>query len=130
MARLQLTLGQSQVGLGYADKAITLFTKARTTFNTHLGPDHDDTLTSMGSLAGDYRDAGKLNLSVSLLEEVVQRRTAQSGPDHLDTLGAMNNLAGATVTPESSTWPCRSSRRHSSAGRPSSVPTIPTRSTA
>ena len=95
VARLQLTLGQSQVGLGYADKAITLFTKARTTFNTHLGPDHDDTLTSMGSLAGAYRDAGKLNLSVSLLEEVVQRRTAQSGPDHVDTLGAMNNLAGS-----------------------------------
>ena len=46
VARMQLTLGESQLGLGYPEKAIGLFTKARATFTARLGPDHPDTLAA------------------------------------------------------------------------------------
>ena len=44
VARMQMTLGDSQLGLGYPKKAIGLFEKARATFTAKLGPDHPDTL--------------------------------------------------------------------------------------
>jgi serine/threonine-protein kinase len=40
VARMQMSLGSSQLGLGYPDRAIVLFTKARATFTAGLGPDH------------------------------------------------------------------------------------------
>jgi serine/threonine protein kinase len=51
VARMQMTLGRSQLGLGYADRAIGLFTKARATLAAELGPDHPDTLAVMNNLA-------------------------------------------------------------------------------
>ncbi len=93
VARMQVILGESQVGLGYAQKAILLFMKARTTFTAQLGADHPDTLTSMNELAWGYQAAGKLDLALPLYEETLKRRTAKLGPDHLDTLQSMNNLA-------------------------------------
>jgi eukaryotic-like serine/threonine-protein kinase len=93
VARMQLTLGVSQLGLGYADKAIQLLSKARSTFTVHLGPNHPDTLQSMVSLAWGYREAGKLDLALPLFEETLERRKATLGPDHKDTLQSMNKLA-------------------------------------
>ncbi len=93
VARMQLTLGVSQLGLGYADKAIRLLSKARTTFTDQLGPDHSDTLQSMNQLAWGYQDAGKLDLALPLFKETLERRKATLGPDHKDTLQSMNNLA-------------------------------------
>ena len=46
VARMQMTLGASQLGLGYPDRAIALFTRARATFAAELGPDHPDTLAA------------------------------------------------------------------------------------
>jgi eukaryotic-like serine/threonine-protein kinase len=93
VARMQLTLGESQLGLGYAEKGIHLLSKARMTFTAQLGPDHPDTLRSMSSLAEGYKDAGRLDLALPLQEETLKRRKAQLGPDHPDTLTSMNNLA-------------------------------------
>ena len=47
VARMQMDLGKAQLGLGYAERAIDLCTKARATFTSHLGRDHPDTLRSM-----------------------------------------------------------------------------------
>ena len=60
VARMQMDLAKAQLGLGYAERAIDLFTKARATFTAHLGPDHPDTLRSMHWLASGYQDAGKV----------------------------------------------------------------------
>jgi hypothetical protein len=93
VARMQMTLGTSQLGLGYADKAIRLFTRARATFTTQLGPDHPDTLQSTINLAAGYRDAGRLDAAMPLLEQTLQRTKATLGPDHPDTLASMGHLA-------------------------------------
>ena len=81
VARMQMTLGESQLGLGYPEKAIHLLSKARTTFTAQLGPDHPDTLASMTNLAGGYQDAGKLDLALPLFEETLKRRKAKLGPE-------------------------------------------------
>jgi serine/threonine protein kinase len=93
VARLQLTLGNSQLGLGYPEKAIALLTRARATLASRLGPDHPDTLYSMDRLAGGYQDAGKLDLAVPLFEETLKLRTAQLGRAHKLTMASVNNLA-------------------------------------
>ena len=93
VARMQMALGKAQLGLGYAERAIDLCTKARATFTAHLGPDHPDTLKSMNWLASGYLDAGKLDLAVPLFEETLALMKAKLGPDHPDTLQCMNGLA-------------------------------------
>jgi tetratricopeptide (TPR) repeat protein len=95
VARMQQTLGESQLGLGYSEKAIDLFTKARATFTVRLGPDHPDTLMSMNNLAVAYRAAGKPDRALPLLEEALALARSRLGLDHPDTLKCMNNLAVA-----------------------------------
>jgi eukaryotic-like serine/threonine-protein kinase len=93
VARMQMTLGTSQLALGYPDRAISLFTKARATFTAELGPDHPDTLTSMYHLAISYRDAGQNDRALKLFEETLALQKAKLGPDHPDTLRSMAGLA-------------------------------------
>ena len=93
VARMQITLGESQGALGYSEKAIRLLSNARTTLTALLGPDDDDTLESINDLAWAYRAAGKLNLALPLFEETLERRKAKLGPDDVRTLTSMNNLA-------------------------------------
>ena len=79
VARMQLTLGRSQLGLGESGKAIDLITKARATFASRLGPDHPDTRTSLHELALGYRDAGRMDKALSTLEEALAPRRAKRG---------------------------------------------------
>ncbi len=95
VARMQQTLGLSQLGLGYPEKAISLLTKSRATFAARLGPDHPDTLQSTGILALGYLGAGKLDRAVPLFEETLARRKAKLGPDHPHTIQCMDNLSRA-----------------------------------
>src|SRR5262245_64885038 len=93
VARMQRTLGVSQYGLGYPEKAIDLFTKARATFTAHLGADHPDTIWSMDELATGYFFAGKLDRALPLWEQTLALRRSKLGPGHSATLESMNNLA-------------------------------------
>jgi serine/threonine protein kinase len=93
VARMQMTLGESLLGLAYPEKAIRLFVKARSTFTAQLGADHPDTLQSMNDLAEGYRYAAKFDLALPLFAETLERRKVRLGADHPDTLDSMNNLA-------------------------------------
>jgi serine/threonine protein kinase/lipopolysaccharide biosynthesis regulator YciM len=93
VARLQMTLGSSQRGLGYPDRAIALLTKARGTLAARLGPDHPDTLKSMNNLANSYGDAGQNDRALKLREETLALTRSKLGPDYPDTLKSVNNLA-------------------------------------
>jgi serine/threonine protein kinase/tetratricopeptide (TPR) repeat protein len=93
VARMQMILGSSQLGLGYSDRAIRLFARARTTLAAALGNDHPDTLASMSGLATSYSVAGQNERALQLREETLALRTAKLGTDHPDTLTSMSHLA-------------------------------------
>jgi eukaryotic-like serine/threonine-protein kinase len=93
VAAMQNTLGQSLLGMGETELAITVMEKARATRKAKLGTVHHDTLTSMNNLAEGYRAAGQLDRALPLLEETLKLMSTTLGPNHRDTLGCMSNLA-------------------------------------
>jgi tetratricopeptide (TPR) repeat protein len=93
VARMQADLAKAQLGLGYAERAIDLSTRARAMLTAHRGSDHPDTLKSRELLATGYRDAGKFDLALPLFEETLALMKAKLGPDHSDTLSCMTGLA-------------------------------------
>ena len=80
------SLGMSQLALGLTDSV----TRACDV----LGPDHPDTLASRNSLAGVYRDAGRLDKAISLYEQILEDSIRVLGLDHPSTLTSRFNLAG------------------------------------
>ena len=81
------SLGMSQLALGLTDSV--------TQACDVLGPDHPDTLTSRNSLAGSYRDAGRLDKAIALYEQTLGDSVRVLGTDHPGTLTSRFNLAGA-----------------------------------
>ena len=97
VARMQMTLGRSQLGLGYPKKALDLFEKARATFTAKLGPDHPDTLKSMGDLASSYASAGQNERALKLFEETLNLQMAKLRPNHPATLDTRLSIGGIKV---------------------------------
>ncbi len=95
VARMQMSLGEAQRGLGYSAKAAALFEKARATRAARLGPDHPDTLTSLRHLAGSYDKIGRRDEALRLREQALARAKAKLGPDHPNTIWSMADLAGS-----------------------------------
>ena len=81
------SLGMSQLALCLTD-SVTRACDA-------LGPDHPDTLASRNSLAGTYRDAGRLDKAITLCEQNLEDSIRVLGTDHPGTLTSRFNLAGA-----------------------------------
>ena len=81
-------------GLGMSQLALCL-TDSVTRACDALGPDHPDTLASRNSLAGAYRDAGRLDKAIALYEQILEDSIRIPGPDHPSTLASRFNLAGA-----------------------------------
>ena len=65
--------------LGMPQLALTL-TDSVTRAGDALGPDHPSTLASRSSLAGAYRDAGRLEEAIALYEQTLEDRTRILGP--------------------------------------------------
>ena len=81
-------------GLGMSQLALCL-TDSVTQACDALGPDHPDTLASRNSLAGAYRDAGRLDKAITLYEQNLEDSIRVLGPDHPSTLASRFNLACA-----------------------------------
>ena len=81
------SLGMSQLALCLTDSV----TRARDV----LGPDRPDTLASRNSLAGSYRDAGRLDKALTLYEQILEDSIRVLGTDHPSTLTSRFNLACA-----------------------------------
>ena len=94
VARLQLTLGQSQVGLGYADKAIALFTKAGRPSRLSSAPTTPRPSPAWETSREPTATPESSTCPCRFSRRCSSCRTARLGPDHPDTLGTMNNLAG------------------------------------
>jgi eukaryotic-like serine/threonine-protein kinase len=95
VAKLQYTLGVTQLGLGYPDKAMQLFEKARRIQLEFLGPDHPDILWTQYNLALAFRDAGHLDKAIPLFQLTLDAQKAKLGDDHPATLWTQYNLARA-----------------------------------
>ena len=80
VANMQTRFGQSLIGLGEPDRAIILFQKARETRKEMLGPDHPDTLQSMGNIAVAFMSAGKLDLALALSDETLKATKREARP--------------------------------------------------
>ena len=95
VAEMQGTLARSLVGLGEAGQSITLFEKAYATQLAKLGPNHRDTIASMGNLGSEYINVGKQDRGLPLLEKAAELQKKKFGADHSETLICMANLASA-----------------------------------
>ena len=91
---LLATTIRNAADLGMPQLALTL-TDSVTRAGDTLGPDHPSTLASRNSLAGAYRDAGRLDEAIPLHEQTLEDSTRILGPHHPNTLTARNSLAGA-----------------------------------
>jgi serine/threonine protein kinase len=92
-AQILQTVGDSYNGVGAYAKAIAHLERAAALRQTHLGPDHLDTLATLNNLAAAYVYAGKTTTAIALFEKVRDARSATLGPHHPYTLAALNNLA-------------------------------------
>ena len=64
-------------------------------YETRLGADHPDTLTSRSNLANAYLAVGRPADAVALHEATLRRKVPKLGADHPNTLMTLNNLAVA-----------------------------------
>ena len=95
VAELQMWLGNTQAGLGFPDKAVILYKKARKTLESAPGADGSVLLTCLYNLAFAYHEGGKLDLALDLYKEVLGRQAGILGPDHPSTLLTMSALGVA-----------------------------------
>jgi eukaryotic-like serine/threonine-protein kinase len=86
-------LGETYMGLGLYNQAVSLETRARAVREAALGPDHPDTLTTLDRLATNYGYAGRLSEAIELNEVTLKRREAKLGPDHPDTIASRISVA-------------------------------------
>jgi serine/threonine protein kinase/tetratricopeptide (TPR) repeat protein len=93
VARMQHTLGLSQLNLGHAQRALDLFTRAHDTFTRALGPDHRETLACRANLGMALFNAGRDAEAVAQWEQTLGRWKATLGPDDPETLSTTSSLA-------------------------------------
>jgi tetratricopeptide (TPR) repeat protein len=92
-ARLRLALGSTLVALGEWEKGLALLEQALAARVQHLGPDHEDTLTSRFVLGSSWFEKGDHERALPLLRQAFEGRQAALGDDHPETLEAMCKLA-------------------------------------
>jgi serine/threonine protein kinase/tetratricopeptide (TPR) repeat protein len=92
-ARVRMTMGSSFSYLSDHQTAREQYQAARELRTRYLGPDHMETLISMGDLANALDGVGQHQEAFKLREEALARCKAKLGPDHDLTLGMMHNLA-------------------------------------
>ena len=94
-AAIRTTIGSAYGGLGEPQLAFPHLERAVELRKIHLGPDHQDTLYSMGNLASAYWWVGRFSDAIALRQHIVESRMARLGPNHPDTLGDLTGLAEA-----------------------------------
>jgi eukaryotic-like serine/threonine-protein kinase len=97
LAKLQSTLGRTQLSLDRPDKAIVLLASAGDALAKLLGPDDADTLTTRNNLSRAYQAAGRTKEALSLSQDVLALRIPKLGPDHKDTLVSKNTVASSLL---------------------------------
>jgi len=92
VARLQVILADSQLGLGYAGKAIALCQTAHNTLVKLSGPEDHDTLMANAHLANAYSASGQYEKALTLYRDTLLAMKKTLGDEHIDTLTVMGDL--------------------------------------
>lgn len=93
VARLKELIGEAQLNLGHADKAIQLHKESARLFAEQAGADSREALAASHNLASAYLEYGDLERAEELIKRVAEKREKVLGPDHVDTLASQTNLA-------------------------------------
>ena len=75
--------------------SVTHLTHCLTRRREILGPDHPDTVRTMGNLANSYSHLGQHQQALKLYEQVLEKQREILGPDHPHTVRTMGNLANS-----------------------------------
>jgi eukaryotic-like serine/threonine-protein kinase len=94
-AAIRDSLGTSYLYLGEPKAAVRQHERALALRTDVLGPDAEDTLTSMNDLALDYQADGRLDEAIALLRRVYEASRVKLGPKHPTTLRRLSDLAVA-----------------------------------
>ena len=92
-AHLQMTLGNSLMGLGFYHTAVKVYKKSHATRLAALGANHRKTLHAAASIASALREAGRLAEAIELLEKTLKVARRVLGAEDEDTIIFLNNLA-------------------------------------
>jgi hypothetical protein len=93
-AAILSTIGQTLWGLGDLDAAEPALQEAVLLNETHLGPEHADTLTALNRLASVHRARDQMDLALPAYERIYETRLRLLGAAATETLTAQQNLAG------------------------------------
>jgi eukaryotic-like serine/threonine-protein kinase len=97
-AAIRTVIGRGYIFLARHQLALAHFQRALTLRQAHIGPDHPDTLASMGDLVGAYTGVGRHSDAIALGQQILQYRTATLGPNHPETFAAIGVLGAAYRT--------------------------------
>jgi serine/threonine protein kinase/tetratricopeptide (TPR) repeat protein len=94
-AEIRTVIGQAYSKLNEHTPAVLQLERASALRQTHLDPEHENTLASMDSLANMYAWAGRRSEAITLYKRLLDNRQARLGPDDPKTLHCVCALAGA-----------------------------------
>jgi eukaryotic-like serine/threonine-protein kinase len=94
-AAIRMVIGKGYMRLQRETLALAHFERAVMLRKEHLGPDHPDTLVSMGNLPEAYSRSARHSDAIALRQQFLEYRRARLGPDHPETLACVRDLAGA-----------------------------------
>ena len=94
-----------------SNEAIQILETVRDRLNSQFGPHDRDAIDGQEMLAHAYMAVGRAAEAISILNDVVKRRTATLGPDAQDTLYSRFHFARSLAVPVTA----RSRRGHTHA---------------
>jgi serine/threonine protein kinase/tetratricopeptide (TPR) repeat protein len=94
-AAIRMAIGDGYFSLDETQQAALHLKRAVGLRREHLGPDHQDTLDSMGQLAAAYTHCGCFKEAIDLRQQLLERYQARFGADDPRTLAQVEGLAGA-----------------------------------
>jgi tetratricopeptide (TPR) repeat protein len=94
-AEIRTVIGQAYSQLNEHTPAVLHLERAVKLRQTHLEPEHPNTLASMNLLATAYVCTGRRSEAITLYKRLLDNRQARLGPDDPETLHCVRALAGA-----------------------------------
>jgi serine/threonine protein kinase/tetratricopeptide (TPR) repeat protein len=96
-AEIQEALASAFEATGRYDQSLALIEQVYNYYLETLGPEHLDTISSMGKLAHALHNVGQWDRSIPLYREAINLRKESHGPDHPESLSSMSDFGMALL---------------------------------